>query len=178
MANSAPGQNEIKQSFTLFYSKRCGESQKFISLLHEYPHINACFQKLDVESLYQLGKLPPQVTYTPGVVDGNQLILGPNAFKWLKSKTIEIIDSAPRINPKGGFDDTNFSFIDEPDSSYKSGQFAIGSDASNGINIDPTKFDSKNGQPVSQDVTKSSKLTDSDMQSYMASRDQGIEIKR
>lgn len=175
---SAPGQNESTQTFTLFYSKRCGESQKFISLLHEYPHINACFQKLDVEELYQMGKLPPQVTYTPGVVDGNQLILGPNAFKWLKTKTVELIDSAPRINPKGGFDDTNFSFINEPDPMYRSGQFNIGSDSQNGSNIDPAKFDSRSGQPVTENVEKGSKLTDSDMQRYMASRDQGIEIKR
>lgn len=237
----APGQNEIKENFMLFYSNRCGQSQKFIELLHEFPHINTCFQKLEVEMLHKMGRLPPQLTHTPGVVDGNQLVMGPDAFEWLKKKSKELVQSQS-FNSKGGLtsESMGFSFIGDAENDFNHGHANFGrEDVNNGTSIDPGNFDSKSGQPIngnqggmssmtynpndlgqsnqqreipqqlqaqkvgtagdnfglnspqhnkntqlppglqSQTVEKgSNKLTDSDMQRYLSSRDQGIQIQR
>ena len=242
----APGQNEIKENFMLFYSNRCGQSQKFIELLQEFPHINSCFQKLEVEMLYKMGRLPPQLTHTPGVVDGNQLVMGPDAFEWLKKKSKELVQSQS-FNSKGGLTSESmaFSFIGDAENDFNHGHANFGrEDINNGSSINPDNFDSKSGQPLnsnnqqgnsgmsnltynpndlgnnnsqkrelpqqlqsqkigtggdnfglnspqhtpnnnlpaglqSTNVEKgSNKLTDSDMQRYLSSRDQGIQIPR
>lgn len=233
----APGQNEPTQQFMLFYSDQCGQSKKFINLLQEFPHINSCFQKLEVEMLAKLGRLPPQLTHTPGVIDGNQLLMGSNAFQWLNDKTKELIGSGPSLNPKGGFNDMGFSFIGNSEHDFSPTHANFGRETeNNGNNIDPNKFDPKSGQPQSgqqqqtnmtynpninvssnnnnqqrplppqlqsqkigtngndlginnqqsippqlqpQTINKGgSKLTDSEMQNYLANRDNGINIQR
>lgn len=232
----APGQNEIKENFMLFYSNRCGQSQKFIELLHEFPHINSCFQKLEVEMLHKMGRLPPQLTHTPGVVDGNQLVMGPDAFEWLKKKSKELVQSQS-FNSKGGLtsDSMAFSFIGDAENDFNHGHANFGrEDINNGSSINPDKFDSKSGKPLNENMTYNpneiltsnpnkreipqqlqsqkvgtggdnfglnspqhssmtklpeglqsqtvekgtNKLTESDMQNYLSSRDQGIQIQR
>lgn len=240
MEQQGPGQNEIKENFMLFYSNRCGQSKKFIELLQEFPHINSCFQKLEVEMLYKMGRLPPQLTHTPGVVDGNKLVMGPDAFEWLKNKSKELVQSQS-FNSKGGLtsESMTFSFIGDTENDFNHGHANFGrEDINNGSSINPENFDSKSGQPLVQsqqgmsnltynpnDINNTqknelpqqlqsqkigtggdnfglnspqhttnnklpaalqstniekggNKLTDSDMQRYLSSRDQGIQIPR
>lgn len=217
MSSGTPGKNEKKESYVLFYSKRCGQSKKFIDLLQEYPHINASFEKMEVEMLAQMGKLPPQLTHTPGVIDGNQLIMGPNAFKWLEKKTKDFVGSSPAFMSKVGFNDMGFSFIGESESGYNKMHSSFDKPMVNGTDIDPSSFDSKSGQPLQQNnsipqgqinsipqlppglqsikindtsskpsvklppelqsqtvVSGSGKITDSDMERFLASRENGI----
>lgn len=147
--DQSAGQNEINEKFMLFYSNRCGQSKKFIELLQEYPHINSCFQKLEVEMLHKMGRLPPQLTHTPGVIDGNQLLMGPNAFEWLKEKSNKLVGSGPSINPKGGFNGIGFSFIGESESDFSPVHANFGREnQNNGSSIDPNTFDPKSGEPI------------------------------
>lgn len=211
MESSAPGQNETKEKYILFYSERCGQCQKFMKILQEYPHINACFEKMDVETLAKMGKLPPQLTHTPGIIEGNQLLMGPNAFKWLEKKSKDLIGSGPAFTPKQGFNDMGFSFIGETENNYNKSHYDFENPTkNNGSDIDPNSFD-QNGNGNQQNVTYnpniqsigkkidkpsnvggslppqlrpesitsgSGKLTDSDMERYMASRDNGISISK
>lgn len=193
-----PQETKAPEQFILFYSDRCGQSKKFMDLLQEFPAINACFQKMDVVSLHNMGRLPPQLTHTPGVIDGNKLLMGPNAFKWLEDKSKEIISSGPQLNPKGGFYDSGFSFIESGSDEFSPyhSNFENG-DPNNGSNIDPSKFDQKDGTPKTQQpqqqqsdsglppqlqpisvTNDNGKLSESDMQRYMSNRDVGIEIRR
>jgi hypothetical protein len=144
---SEPGPIENTERYVLFYSEKCGQSHKFIELLREFPHINACFEKMEVEMLSQLGKLPPQLTHTPGIIDGNQLLMGANAFKWLEKKTKDSIGKVPSLASKSGFGNMGFSFIGESESEYNPGMSSFDKPVQNGNDVDPAKFDSRSGQP-------------------------------
>lgn len=198
------GQNELNENYILLYSKRCGQSAKFIKTLHEYPHLNACFQKLEIEQLQAQGKLPPQLTYIPGVIDGNQLLMGPNAFEWLKQKSKEHVGHAPSIDNKLGLGGMTFSYVDNANDDYSPGFANYGRETeNNGSNIDPNNFDIKSGKPITnhqqinqqtniasqtsnanlppqlqpQKIDNSNtKLSDGEMQRYIQSRDNGINI--
>lgn len=142
MSNQAPGQNENVENYILFYSDRCGQCKKFNDLLQEYPHINSRFKKFDINILINSGRLPPQLTHIPGVMDGNKLIMGPDAFTWLKNKTTEIIGSVD-FNDTGN---VGFSFFGEPDHDFNTNHsnFEKG-DPNDGINIDSSKFNESGG---------------------------------
>ena len=140
-----------KEKFILFYSKSCGESTKFITLLQEYPHINSCFDKLEVEMLASVGRLPPQLTHTPGVIDGNQLKMGPNAFEWLKEKSKEMVGNRTLMT-KNGFNDVGYSFLgNDEDTGLSTGMASFGDETkNNGSNIESSNFDPRSGQPMQQ----------------------------
>lgn len=131
-----------KESFVLFYSDKCMECGKFNKLLKEYPDLNDCFQKIDIEN--SRVSLPQQLTHIPGIVVGNQLIMGPNAFKWLGENTKRYFSSGPDISLKGG-GMNNFSFIGDDEQNY-SNKYAYWGDE-NKNRIDPDKFDSRSGEP-------------------------------
>lgn len=133
-----------KEKFILFYSDKCGECSKFIKLLKEYPDLDKVFDKISIGSLSP-NQLPPQLTHVPGVISGNQLLMGPNAFTWLGEKVKSYFSSGPNLNPKGGFDSNNFSFIGNDESGYSSNFSSWGEDTSQ--KIDPDKFDSRSGKP-------------------------------
>lgn len=226
MESHAPEQKEKSEKYILFYSERCGQCQKFMNILQEYPHINARFEKMDVETLARMGKLPPQLTHTPGVIEGNQLLMGPNAFKWLEKKSKDLVGSGPAFTFKQGFNDMGFSFIGETENNYNKAHSDFENpNKNNGSDIDPNSFD-ENGKSNQQNNTYnpnvqpsnnnysgqnipqlqsvktniestaqsggslpaqlrpesinsgSNKLTDSDMERYIASRDNGIAISR
>tara|TARA_B110000211_G_C13993277_1_gene515036 strand:+ start:535 stop:1197 length:663 start_codon:yes stop_codon:yes gene_type:complete len=150
MEQVSAGQNELNENFILFYSQRCGQCQKFIKLLQDYPHINTCFQKLEVEELQKTGKLPPQLTHIPGVIEGNQLLMGPNSFEWLKDKCKKNVGHAPLIDNKHGLSGVSqFSFVGNSNDDYSPGFATYGKETeNNGSNIDPSDFDTKTGQKV------------------------------
>lgn len=133
----------MTESFVLFYSKNCEECLKFDKLLKEYPDLNSSFQKIEIEK--SMGKLPPQLTHVPGIVVGNQLIMGPNAFKWLEENVKKYFSSGPDISIKGSGGIANFSFIGDEEQNY-SKTFAFWGDE-NSNRIDPDKFDSRSGEP-------------------------------
>lgn len=157
-----------KESFVLFYSEKCMECVKFIKLLKEYPDLNSCFQKIDIEN----GRvsLPQQLTHIPGIVVGNQLIMGPNAFKWLGENTKKYFSSGPDISFKGG-GMNNFSFIGDDEQNY-SKKYTFWNEKQD--TIDPNKFDSRSGEPKKdekklppalqpQQVSKSEKTKENDL---------------
>ena len=135
-----------KESFVLFYSEKCGECAKFNKLLQEYPDLNSCFEKIPLERV-QSHQIPPQLTHVPGVISGNQLLMGPNAFRWLGDTVKRYFSSGPSLSAKGGFDNINFSFIGDDESDYNAGLAQFGQEnRNNGSSIDPKNFDSKTGQ--------------------------------
>lgn len=204
---------EKKESYVLFYSEKCGQSKKFINLLYEFPHINVLFEKLEIEKLATLGKLPPQLTHTPGIIDGNQLLMGSNAFKWLEVKTKEKIGTNPSLISKSS-NGIGFSFIGESEDDYSPIHSNFEKPPRNGTDINPPQQQMSNPPPQQQmnhlppqlqpietnneSSYKSStsgislppqlqpqtitndngKLSDGDMERYMASREQGIAIQR
>ncbi len=136
-----------KESFVLFYSEKCGECAKFNKLLQEYPDLNSCFEKIPIERV-RPQQIPAQLTHVPGIISGNQLLMGPNAFRWLGETVKRYFGSGPVLSAKGGFADNNFSFIGDTESDYSSGFAKFGKESqNNGSSIDPGQFDSRTGQP-------------------------------
>lgn len=137
-----------KESFVLFYSERCGECAKFNKLLQEYPELNTCFKKIPIEKINP-NQVPSQLTHVPGIITGNQLIMGPNAFRWLGDTVKRYFGSGPTLSAKGGFDDNNFSFIGETETDYNPGFAKFGDETqNNGSAIDPSGFDPRTGQSI------------------------------
>lgn len=137
--------------FLLFYSNNCKFSQKFLKLLEQFPELDASFKKLDIETL---NSLPNRLTEVPGIViNKNNLLQGQQAFDWLQEKVKDSFSAGPELDNKGGFQDNNFSFIDN-----------------SSIKEIPTNYSNlRNNKKMSrQDVKK--KEFDSDMDRLMQER--------
>ena len=140
-----------EESFILFFSEKCGECAKFNKLLQEYPDLNSCFEKIPIEKVNPQ-QIPSQLTHVPGVISGNQLLMGPNAFRWLGETVKRYFGSCSVLSAKGGFGDNNFSFIGDVESDYSSGFAKFGKEShNNGSSIDPKNFDSRTGHSTVQD---------------------------
>lgn len=181
---------EKEQQYVLFYSNKCAESQKFIKLLQEYPDVNSNFKKIEISQLSRQ-QIPPQLKFVPGVVSNNQLMMGANAFKWLKETASKCLVPGPELNSKGGFHTTGFSFIGDEDSNFNPNYSPWGGDNNNGSMVDPNKFDQKSGKPKEQETDNSlpsalqpmkiengSKFSDNDYSRIQQSRDQEIQIPK
>ncbi len=182
--------DKADENYVLFYSSRCPECEKFNKLLQEYPNLNEKFKKVPVDGI-QMNQLPPQLTHVPGVICGNQLIMGPNAFQWLCDKTKNAFSSGPAISAKSGIANNNFSFIGESEDNYSSSFANFGKESlNNGSSIDPKNFDPRDGRPMAdrqsesnkqlpsglqtQQVSKSDKLQERDFSRFQQQRDQEI----
>jgi hypothetical protein len=115
MSNNKKPLDKPKDEFTLIYSNNCSFSVRFIKLLQEYPELNSCFKRMEIENI-DPRRIPPEITFTPCVVvGGKKLIMGDQAFKWLQVNVDEYISSSSKgVYTKGGIND-NFSFVDEPE---------------------------------------------------------------
>lgn len=181
--------DKTEENYVLFYSVRCQECEKFNKLLQEYPSLNEKFKKVPIDGI-QMNQIPPQLTHVPGVICGNQLIMGPNAFQWLGDKTKNAFCSGPAISAKSGISNNNFSFIGESEDNYSSNFANFGKESlNNGSSIDPKNFDPRDGSPVSnrqkeanelpsnlqsQQVGKSDKLQEQDFSRFQQQREQEI----
>jgi hypothetical protein len=128
----------------LFYSNRCPECKKFISILKEYPNLSSTINKIDIESI-PYNQVPRELSYVPGILDDNKLIMGPDAFKWLEEKVKSSFLSLGTQSFVSGDHGVEFSFIGDQDIQYDTKSAVLGKEH-NGV--DPDKFDSRTGQPL------------------------------
>jgi hypothetical protein len=125
-----------KEEFILFYSNNCGFSNKFIKLLQEYPELNSCFKRMEIEKMDPY-KIPPELTYTPCViVGGRKLIMGDQAFKWLQSNVSEYISTCTKNLASKGNISENFAFVGEPEDYNGLAKYG-NENANNGTSIKP-----------------------------------------
>jgi len=105
-------QQRIEQHI-LFYTRECQYCNKFNKILQEYPDLNVLFKKLAIEDIQ---RIPPQLREVPAIViDGKQLLQSQEAFDWLKEKVKDSFGAGPELNPKGGFQDLGFTYLDGTD---------------------------------------------------------------
>lgn len=141
-------QTPQEKQIIFFYSSRCQECAKFNKLLEEYPEINSnIVQRICVEQLNPR-QIPRELTHVPAIVINSQLIMGPNAFKWLEEEVSNLVVSQDPSDFKGG---ASFSFIGDQNDNYVPGQTSFLEEVPDtGSNINPNNFDPKNGQPIQQ----------------------------
>lgn len=146
-----------KKEYLLFYSQNCQFSKKFIGLLNQFPDLNKTFKKLNIETL---DKIPKQLKMVPGIVVENNMLQGQDAFDWLHKKVKECFSAGPSINPKGGFQESSYSFIDESMSDNSSFNFS---------NITDNKSNKTVDKRLSRDEIKQNEFNN-DLDRYMQER--------
>lgn len=116
-------QQQRVEQYILFFTRGCGYCEKFIKILQDYPDLNVLFKKLAIEDL---PRIPPQLREVPAiVVNDTNLLQSQQAFDWLKEKVKDSFGAGPEINPKGGFQDLGFSYLDNSsDNSLNSSTFS------------------------------------------------------
>ena len=91
---------KVSAPHSLFYSKRCPHSKKFLQKLQQYPDIGVLFEKYALE---ELQSIPQGMSEVPSMIEnGKKLIQGKMAFKWLKNKLSSNIDGAQGLNQVSG----------------------------------------------------------------------------
>ena len=94
----------------LFYSKSCIHSEKFISILKQFPTVDSLFKKHAVEDLQQL---PDSLEQVPAVVvNGEHLLEGSDAFNWLEKQVKDSFSAGPDLDKKSGYSsELGYSFL-------------------------------------------------------------------
>jgi len=157
---------KVSAPHSLFYSKRCPHSKKFLQKLQQYPDIGVLFEKYALE---ELQSIPQGMSEVPSMIEnGKKLIQGKMAFKWLKNKLSSNIDGAQGLNQVSGSGSLDYASLD--------GNFMTGGNSFSSINdkdgsdFDKTLFDEKTG-------LQKGKRTRT-MESYSSDRERGVQIPK
>ena len=107
----------------LIFSRRCHHSEKFYKLLSEYPDLESKISKVELETV--LDKVPPELTTVPCIVENDtNLIMGRDAFEWLKNKCDQGITAPPAFD---------HSFVNGASDGSIDGFAPVGSDIANAV---------------------------------------------
>jgi len=157
---------KVDAPHTLFYSRRCPHSKKFLEKLEKYPDISVLFEK---HALEDIQSIPQGMNEVPSMIEnGKQLIQGKMAFQWLKNKLSNNIDGAQGLNQVSGAGNLDYASLD--------GNFMSGGNSFSSINdkdgseFDKTLFDEKTGLQRGQ-----RKRT---MENYSSDRERGVKIPK
>lgn len=157
---------KVKAPHSLFFSRRCPHSKKFLEKLEQYPNVGVLFEKYALE---ELRSIPQGMNEVPSMIEnGKTLIQGKKAFQWLKNKLSNNLDGAQGLNQISGVGNLDYASLD--------GNFMSGGNSFSSINdrdgsdFDKSLFDEKTGLQKGQ-----RKRT---METYSSDRERGIKIPK